>query len=894
MHNAAIITNMTLNAVSLIGSSLGFRVGTDGEINGLTVTNSHFDNDQYGFYTNADTQNAAGFNKVINVEISGSTFNNDQFKGVYAEVLSNATFNGDTFDSSGFGSSSPNGINLNLKNGNYSGITIENSSFDSDGTGTATGSAITIDGRNDAPSYNGVPATISAVALLNNVFTGTSPIDLSIGDNVTGVTLSGEQFGGSGVGFVSFDTAGGFNLGNSTFSGSLAAYVINSSVFGVDATGAAFNGFVAGAGSVPANLASYYATEDKILDGVDEPNLGLVRIKAGDVFVTPNSFSSVVAAFATTTPSIERGINVASSGDSVYVEAGTYSGDVNVNKQVSLEGAQAGVNAAGRSGAESVISSPDGTTELQISVSDATVDGFTIEGNTNRNLSGAGVWIHPGVSGTHLFNNIIQNNIIGLDLTNASPTDQGQIEGNLFQNNTISGPSGGTDIYADQFTAGAGGVQNVLISGNTFTNAVFNENGWGIGISNTGAVPFNDLQIVGNTFSNAGRGMYFFDATNATISGNTVTGATHYAVGLFGNTDTGFSISENTLNGNGVGVELVGEDSGPTTNVTGLSITNNFIQDNATGIYVDVTVTVTSGDIEVHGNSIAGNTDAGLENDAAITVNADENWWGSATGPTNAANPGGTGDLIIDPTVTFSPWLTSGTDTQPGEPGFQPSGESTLTISGSTTGTEGAVYVLTLSPSSEISSWSVNWGDGTAGDPDITTVSGTASTFTHVFADEGTYTISAVAHTSGGDVDSNDVTVAVADAPLTGSTGATVGGTERISGSSILSGATFSDANPGNHTGDFNATISWGDTTTSIGTITYNATANDYTVSGSHTYAVDGSYGISISVVDEGGSTTTITGSANCRRGHAGPDWGELYDFRGDGPFGDHRGDAGR
>jgi len=49
-----------------------------------------------------------------------------------------------------------------------------------------------------------------------------------------------------------------------------------------------------------------------------------------------------------------------------------------------------------------------------------------------------------------------------------------------------------------------------------------------------------------------------------------------------------------------------------------------------------------------------------LENDSLVNVNADFNWWGSASGPTNAANPSGTGDAIIDPhsNVTFSPWLT--------------------------------------------------------------------------------------------------------------------------------------------------------------------------------------------------------------------------------------------
>ena len=47
---------------------------------------------------------------------------------------------------------------------------------------------------------------------------------------------------------------------------------------------------------------------------------------------------------------------------------------------------------------------------------------------------------------------------------------QAVIQHNLFQNNTQPGPASGTDIYADQFTAGVGGVNNALIDSNKFTN----------------------------------------------------------------------------------------------------------------------------------------------------------------------------------------------------------------------------------------------------------------------------------------------------------------------------------------------------------------------------------------------------------------------------------------
>src|SRR5207244_1950903 len=96
---------------------------------------------------------------------------------------------------------------------------------------------------------------------------------------------------------------------------------------------------------------------------------------------------------------------------------------------------------------------------------------------------------------------------------------------------------------------------------------------------------------------------------------------------------------------------------------------------------------------------------------------------------------------------------------------------------------------------------------------------------------------------------------------LTGSTSAAAAGTEGVTNSSVLSGATFTDAFAGDHTADFTATITWGDgSATSTGTVTYSN--GSYTVAGSHTYADEGTYGISIAVVDVGGSKATITGTA--------------------------------
>ena len=112
----------------------------------------------------------------------------------------------------------------------------------------------------------------------------------------------------------------------------------------------------------------------------------------------------------------------------------------------------------------------------------------------------------------------------------------------------------------------------------------------------------------------------------------------------------------------------------------------------------------------------------------------------------------------------------------------------------------------------------------------------------------------------GGQTTTITGTATVADAALTGSNTASVSATTE-GASAHLVNATFTDANPGNNTADFTATINWGDgTPTSQGTVSYNNGV--YSVAGSHTYAEEGSDPITVTVTDDGGQTTTITGTA--------------------------------
>ncbi|MGH8862537.1 MAG: hypothetical protein ACRDVG_15120 [Jatrophihabitantaceae bacterium] len=170
---------------------------------------------------------------------------------------------------------------------------------------------------------------------------------------------------------------------------------------------------------------------------------------------------------------IQAAVNAASPGDTIDVAAGTYGELVTVNKQLTLNGAQSGVDARTRSAPETVVDGSAGSTAFNVTASDVTIDGFTVQDETNANEFGSGILLGPGTSGTHVVNDIVKDSITGLSLANASSTDQTVIQHDLFADNNQPGPISGTAIYSDQFAAG-GTLQDVLIDANQFTG---NDNG---------------------------------------------------------------------------------------------------------------------------------------------------------------------------------------------------------------------------------------------------------------------------------------------------------------------------------------------------------------------------------------------------------------------------------
>jgi parallel beta-helix repeat protein len=284
------------------------------------------------------------------------------------------------------------------------------------------------------------------------------------------------------------------------------------------------------------------------------------------------------------------------------------------------------------------------STSFYVAANDVTLDGFVVQGNTSTGTYGAGIVIAPSVAGTHIVNNIIQNNVSGLFLANNSSTNAALVQHNVFRNNNNAGEDGGRGIYSNGGLSG-GNLTNVTIDSNFFA---FNYGGAGtttleaaISLESRTLNSQSDIRITNNTFNNNGKAALFYNASGILLQGNTVTACRDQWSGAFRfeGLMSDVSILSNTLYGNlGAAVRV---DSKA---IEG-SVSSNF---------------VVSGN-NIYGNGINSNHE-GLMIDAGTYTGmfgATNSWWGSASGP--KINGSGGGDAIVasGTSVLYSPFATT-------------------------------------------------------------------------------------------------------------------------------------------------------------------------------------------------------------------------------------------
>ena len=345
--------------------------------------------------------------------------------------------------------------------------------------------------------------------------------------------------------------------------------------------------------------------------------------------------------------SIQTAINAAANGDTIEVCPGTYTENLTLGKDLTLNGAQAGVDARTRASgpSESTVSSTGTLLTLIAGSANSTVDGFTFMGGTRGIESASGP-----ISGLSLLNdrvvgftgNGIFLNDTGIDITadqnvvdGTSKTggggllhlDQDNFDGFRMTDSNIVDGATGTGLFVDGNHNVGPSPRTPLLDGN-----VFDGNATG---ANLGRFAFEFGDITGNTFSDSG-----FDGLQGGIQNSLIDGNEFAGNGRDGLALTGF-----------------GGTADPTRGAQNNTIENNEFTGNAEGIFF--TVSQFPGTISTNTanqNNIVGNT-VGVTYNGTETINVECNWWESASGPTATGNPGGTGDPAVGAGLDYTPWL---------------------------------------------------------------------------------------------------------------------------------------------------------------------------------------------------------------------------------------------
>ena len=324
--------------------------------------------------------------------------------------------------------------------------------------------------------------------------------------------------------------------------------------------------------------------------------------------------------------SIQDVINLALTGNTVVVAAGTYNQQITVNKDITLTGATGDYTTS-----DAVIDL--GSTSTYAIRLEQGCDGATIEGLEIINSYGIYVDSNAGGEGNvTIQNNYVHDLFVSSDLTggffvNAScwpPLESWRIQGNTLENITGSLSSG---LRPEN-------MKNVVISGNTINNMGYS----GILLINVdGAIVSNN--IIGN-ITRAGIQVDSYCTRDIDIIDNIIMQANTGGYSGYG------------------GIRFYGQytpdpHGDPPAEIT---VTGNTCNDSYNGLAVRDGENISGRNISVNSNSFINNSNMGVYHGGNGILDATNNWWGNITGPYHSTdNPSGTGDNVSD-NVTFWPW----------------------------------------------------------------------------------------------------------------------------------------------------------------------------------------------------------------------------------------------
>jgi len=216
----------------------------------------------------------------------------------------------------------------------------------------------------------------------------------------------------------------------------------------------------------------------------------------------------------------------------------------------------------------------------------------------------------------------------------------------VFENNVVRRESG----------AGVSTQSSAPVRPNSFTIENNDVSVGGQGLQLDGNSQTQSLAVLNNLLQNNGRAIQTFGSLHdgliandgGSITGNTVT-ENGDGVRLAGG---GFVVSSNMITDNNTYGIRPGAGS---ISLTGLEITGNDIEDNsANGIQVDGGADIE--DVTINENNITGNEPFGVNNETGVLLDATNNWWGDADGPSGEGP--GSGDAVSED-VDFTPFATT-------------------------------------------------------------------------------------------------------------------------------------------------------------------------------------------------------------------------------------------
>lgn len=354
-----------------------------------------------------------------------------------------------------------------------------------------------------------------------------------------------------------------------------------------------------------------------------------------------------------TNDKIQDAIDVANAFDKINVLAGTYTEDLVIgSSKTGLELSGAGALTTTIKGISNVpvASFPLAAPNIEILASGVKLHRFTIESPSYQaGKYSSGMVI--GAANVEIYSNTFK-------VTPAANADEISQAIQTYHKNAKPGVS----------------ISGLNIHDNTFTHIVSSVAGYeGIWINldtETGTATIKDNEFTGDVFR-----AITTERSKTTISGNTI--ITDLAPNVAGSggwqginigganplsaADSGvvstISVTDNTIGGSSAGKGFtycikLGYSNGVTSTMFNfVSITNNGISMCGTGVWVRFS----ANGIAVNNNRIFGNTMGVTNDDSAHMLNAENNWWGSNSGPGPVGL--GTGDKV-SAYVDYDPWLS--------------------------------------------------------------------------------------------------------------------------------------------------------------------------------------------------------------------------------------------